>query len=342
MEGGSVPLSDVSTEISEAESLSESGSDIDLKDQAARVKGLESKSPYPNMSPTCGLSTRRQLYAGAFTRQGRKRQHPGFPNQDVHLVVPLNSELMLVAIFDGHGLDGHRSASCVRELFEQNAQHLQWVSTTARVEVLGGLFQRAQALLVQQGLARYSGTTATVGLIDMHTGLVLVAHVGDSTLAIVRGSEVVATTRDHKIDDVAERRIVAHGGELRTLSAGDTPRICAPGSSFPGLAMARCLGDQEAQCLGASCEPEISYLRLCPDSTLIVASDGVWDMLSPEATTQYVAIASDGNLVQSYGTLEERCGRFANTIVDEARRRYPAAGDIDDITAVVVKTGPLF
>jgi serine/threonine protein phosphatase PrpC len=142
--------------------------------------------------------------------------------------------------------------------------------------------------------------------------------------------------KEHRVDKFAEQRVLAHGGEVRVGKVGDveTRRIFARGSNFPGLAMARCLGDQEAQRLGASCEPEFTFLPFDSRNTLVVASDGVWDMLSPSETAVRLARAP------GRGVGKERAGELACAIVCDARKLYPMNGDIDDITAVVVQAMP--
>lgn len=49
----------------------------------------------------------------------------------------------------------------------------------------------------------------------------------------------------------------------------------------PGLAMSRSLGDQVAQSVGVSPEPEITIYDIdINDRYIIIASDGVWEFLS--------------------------------------------------------------
>jgi serine/threonine protein phosphatase PrpC len=111
----------------------------------------------------------------------------------------------------------------------------------------------------------------------------------------------------------------------------ETRRIYAKGSEFPGLAMARSLGDLEAQRLGASFEPEFTSLHFdCARHTLVVASDGVWDVVRPSVVAAHLAAS----------TAHAHAGDLACAIVEEARKRYPSHGDRDDITAVVVKAKP--
>jgi len=316
--------SDVSTEPSEAEGLS--------------IQTLSGDGPSANPYQPCASRADHELNASTSTRKGRKGSFPGLPNQDHLLVVQLRSDLLLVGVFDGHGLDGHHSANYVRRFVERNAKSLGSKSGSALIDSLKYFFLHVQAMLETQGLAHYSGTTATVALLDSAAGVITAAHVGDSTLVVVKGSDVVGITRDHRVDEDAERRILASGGEVRTGRLGDTKtrRIYARGSEFPGLAMARCLGDQEAQRLGASHEPEITVLPFCSDSTLIVASDGLWDMISPESVASWCF----GHAIAASGSGEERVASLASILTIEAVGRYNPAADIDDVTAVVVKLAP--
>jgi serine/threonine protein phosphatase PrpC len=263
---------------------------------------------------------------------------PGCPNQDAHLVVQITPNLMLAAVFDGHGRHGHHTSARVRGVFEQQARFLAAArSSEDLVESLRNIFLWLQKALEQEGLAHYSGTTATVALIDSVANLVTVAHVGDSSLAVVKGARADARTTDHVVDEVAERRILAHGGEVRVAKVSNTEvrRIFAKGSKYPGLAMARSLGDQEAQRLGASFEPEFSFLPLQAGSSVVVASDGVWDMLDPAAAASYLAGASAAQP-------ERGASDLARMLVAEARSRYALDGDVDDITAIVVQAAPQF
>jgi len=285
---------------------------------------------------SCPSSARQHLTAGVHTLQGHKACMPGCPNQDAHLIVQITPNLMLAAIFDGHGRHGHHTSARVRGVFEQQARFLAAArSSEDLVESLRNIFLWLQKALEQEGLAHYSGTTATVALIDSVANVVTVAHVGDSSLAVVKGATADGRTTDHVVDEVAERRILAHGGEVTVskVSNTNTRRICAKGSKFPGLAMARSLGDQEAQRLGASFEPEFTFLPLQAGSSVVVASDGVWDMLDPAAAASYLAGASAAQP-------ERGASDLARMLVAEARSRYALGGDVDDITAIVVQAAP--
>lgn len=51
--------------------------------------------------------------------------------------------------------------------------------------------------------------------------------------------------------------------------------------SYPGLAMTRCFGDNIAKHIGVISEPDIQLFEIKDeDKALVIASDGVWDVLS--------------------------------------------------------------
>ena len=62
------------------------------------------------------------------------------------------------------------------------------------------------------------------------------------------------------------------------------PRLWLQDLPSPGLLLSRSLGDLTATSVGCTCEPEITYvtLRRDVDHCLVLASDGIWDVLDNE------------------------------------------------------------
>jgi len=113
----------------------------------------------------------------------------------------------------------------------------------------------------------YVGTTAVVVLLSSQR--MWVAHCGDSRAVLGRGGTAMALTQDHKAsrdDEVA--RVQAAGGHVWW------DRVMGE------LAVSRAIGDH---CLRPFVipEPEVCMLDRSPDDeVLILASDGLWDVLS--------------------------------------------------------------
>jgi len=270
--------------------------------------------------------------AVAHTLGGRKHRNPNWVNQDAHLIVPMGPSLLFVAVFDGHGEHGHSIAEGVRDLCAHYAPGLPGsVGAVTLPEALGRLFALAQDGLERGGLAEWSGTTAAVAVIDAAAGTITTAHIGDARAVVVKGSQVTFETTDHDIDCAAEQRILASGGEVRelTISGITARRVFLRGLDFPGLSMARALGDLRVHAVGVLSEPSINTgVEFGPSSTLIIASDGVWEKVP----------ASEAAACISNTPPPEDA---AQRLVAEARAKWPQDGsDIDDITAVVVTTMP--
>eukprot|EP00429_Kryptoperidinium_foliaceum_P001138 CAMPEP_0176011820 /NCGR_PEP_ID=MMETSP0120_2-20121206/5478_1 /TAXON_ID=160619 /ORGANISM="Kryptoperidinium foliaceum, Strain CCMP 1326" /LENGTH=531 /DNA_ID=CAMNT_0017344689 /DNA_START=66 /DNA_END=1661 /DNA_ORIENTATION=- len=269
-------------------------------------------------APTPKVRSGGSLTTGYHTKQGFKTYKADWVNQDASLVLPLSDSRTLLAVFDGHGLWGHIVSGIVRDVFKKKAAEVFSESSddTEVALALRQLFEMAhrqlQQYVDQQGrpLSEFSGSTCTAALLDSISGTAICAHVGDSAFALIGGGgRVLFRSRDHVVDEHIEAIVVAKGGEISemTLSGVTARRVCLRGSPFPGLAMARALGDEVAQSLGVSWEPEVVMgLPMPPDANDI-----------------------------------EDAQVAAYELVESARRLWPEGKDIDDITAVVAKVSDL-
>ncbi|KFM24471.1 putative protein phosphatase 2C 12 [Auxenochlorella protothecoides] len=211
----------------------------------------------------------------------------------------------------------------------------------ACLEVHAGLVQGDAGLD-----ASASGTTACVALLAGRR--LLVANVGDSRAVLVRAgagggnapAEALRLTRDAKPDDPEEAaRIAAAGGSVRRLTddPDDVPRVFAadPGSTTPGLAMSRSLGDAAAHTLGVCATPRLTgHVLEERDLALVLASDGVWDVMSDADVAAFVA---------RYRALRLPGVSVGEALTLEALERWKRARRealVDDIAAVVLHLAP--
>ncbi|KAK9735821.1 hypothetical protein RND81_04G230600 [Saponaria officinalis] len=142
-----------------------------------------------------------------------------------------------------------------------------------------------------------SGTTA-VTLIKQGQDLVI-GNVGDSRAVLgTRNKDnsliAVQLTVDLKPNLPAEaERIRKCKG--RVFALRDEPhisRVWLPDNNTPGLAMARAFGDFCLKDFGLIAVPDISYRRLTDkDEFIVLASDGIWDVLSNKEVVDIVATA---------------------------------------------------
>lgn len=265
---------------------------------------------------------------GWYTRQGIKPGNPAWVNQDSQLAMQLPGDRLLVGVFDGHGEFGHRASGTAKAVISKVAPTILG-STNSGAHQLRQLFAQVQSELFAHEIFQHSGTTATLALIDPVAGVAHVAHVGDSTLALYHGQNLVFESHDHRIDAQAEQRIRARGGAIQVVGAQKSKRVYMPdnGRGYTvGLSLDRSLGDLDLNQAGVISEPEVKEnLIFQPGTVLIIGSDGVWDVVSKADARQTVGMHSD----------IEDC---AHALVDCARSRWAAGqGQIDDITSVVVK-----
>lgn len=116
------------------------------------------------------------------------------------------------------------------------------------------------------------GSTAVVAIVTPVE--IIVANCGDSRAVLCRNGKSIPLSTDHKPDRPDElKRIQAAGGRVIYW---DGPRVLGV------LAMSRAIGDNYLKPY-VSCEPEVTITeRTVEDDCLIIASDGLWDVVSNE------------------------------------------------------------
>ncbi|XP_054814472.1 probable protein phosphatase 2C 24 isoform X2 [Prosopis cineraria] len=116
------------------------------------------------------------------------------------------------------------------------------------------------------------GSTAVIAVLTADK--VIVANCGDSRAVLCRGGKPIPLSSDHKPDRPDElNRIHEAGGRVIYW---DGPRVQGM------LAMSRAIGDNYLKPY-VSCVPEVTITdRTAEDDCLILATDGLWDVVSNE------------------------------------------------------------
>ncbi|KAI3762419.1 hypothetical protein L1987_52849 [Smallanthus sonchifolius] len=216
------------------------------------------------------------------------------------------------AVFDGHG--GHQvSALCKENMHVIVEQELMRVKLMAEGLTGGELeevwrkainrsFERmddmALTLCQCDGVEKFRvcryhpqlsmvGSTAVVVLLTQE--YIIVGNCGDSRAVLCRNGQAVPLSVDQKPDREDERaRIEALGG--RILFSGNGARVEGI------LAMTRAIGDRFLKQVVTS-EPEYIFMkREAEDVSLILGSDGLWDVLSSELSCEVVHKCQQENL----------------------------------------------
>ncbi|CAK9092806.1 unnamed protein product [Durusdinium trenchii] len=197
------------------------------------------------------------------------------PNQDNFSVTHFKSGYTLVCTFDGHGPFGHivstRTVQTVPWfMVNESGFDKDTIDESGIEKALINAFEKAQKDVVAHSLendwdVQASGSTAVAALFKGNK--VWTANAGDSRCAI--GSEadkkVIFETEDHKPQSEKEKaRIESMGGEVRSQTYPDgwvNHRIFIKGKDYPGLCMARTLGDQSVKDHGVVATPEVDMIR---------------------------------------------------------------------------------
>ncbi|KAI4383077.1 hypothetical protein MLD38_008957 [Melastoma candidum] len=155
------------------------------------------------------------------------------------------------------------------------------------------------------------GSTAVVAV--MTADMIVVANCGDSRAVLCRNGRAIPLSRDHKPDRPDElARIEASGGRVIFVNGARVEGI---------LAMSRAIGDKYLKSVVVS-EPEITFTRREPgDNCLIIASDGLWDVMSNELACQ---VACECLHELDPGNPDDATSRPRQGAKDEGQPLYPS------------------
>lgn len=249
----------------------------------------------------------------------------------------------LFGIFDGHGGSGaaHLAAHYFAHYFSQPHAMSTWLSDSRFAEI----FKKTNVQIMH---STRSGTTACIGYIQYfqkNTPRLSLAWVGD-TRAVLGSYDntVMYQTRDHKPNDPREESLIKartdRNGRQCLISLGNPCRVNGI------LALSRALGNRDiAECISA--EPEVFSIELTPKQhkLLIIACDGVWDVMSCQDALTIVAKAIEHYQTTPHPDIEriipqEKIMQEGNSIAVYASRCLIDAaynkGSTDNLSALII------
>ncbi len=183
------------------------------------------------------------------------------------------------AVFDGHA-GANAARLCAHALYDVLSAQLEnhgndWAK--AATAAFAELHHHVTLFRI------LSGTTALVAKVQEN--VIRLAHAGDSRGVLVKtdgkGSRV---TEDHKPQNPIERaRIVASGGRVVKSFFSNVYRVNGE------LSVARAIGDLPYVPFGVTHMPDCAEIPRTPDMlALILACDGIWDVLSDQEASKIV------------------------------------------------------
>ncbi|KAL0400616.1 UNVERIFIED_CONTAM: protein phosphatase 2C 51 [Sesamum latifolium] len=194
-------------------------------------------------------------------------------------------------VYDGHG--GWRVAHACGEMLhkllvnvveEESGEEIEW----EKVMVAG--FQKMDEEVNKNGASvATTGSTAVVAVVGEEE--IVVANCGDSRAVLSRGGVAVQLSDDHKPDRPDELgRIEACGGKVINWNGHRVLGV---------LATSRSIGDYYLKPFVIA-KPEVRVTsRSDADEFLIVASDGLWDVVSNDGACQVVRKCLEGQVKRS-------------------------------------------
>lgn len=266
----------------------------------------------------------RSRTASVFTQQGRK----GI-NQDAMLIwdgFGGEEDGVLCGVFDGHGPHGHLVARRVRDSLPLRLMSAARASPKSGLDMPAAAWRKAFAraykamdkdLRSHPALDSFCSGSTAVTVLKLGSDLYM-ANIGDSRAVLGSrdaaggGMLAVQLTVDLKPDvpSEAERIKKCRGRVFALQDEPEVPRVWLPFDDAPGLAMARAFGDFCLKDYGVISVPEFFHWPLTDkDQFVILASDGVWDVLSNQEAVDIVSSSPSRSKV-------------ARTLVEAANREW--------------------
>ncbi|KAH7842590.1 hypothetical protein Vadar_007047 [Vaccinium darrowii] len=331
-------------------------------EKKTRLKKEDDRIDIPN-SDCAGSNARVEgssRFISMFTQQGRK----GINQDAMTVLENFNGEkdMYLCAVFDGHGPSGHKVSQQVRDSlplqlctsfkksqtngfhynnYPKDTEHSENVDHedvhnnpffgSWKSSLIKAFEEMDENLCSNVSIDTYFSGSTAVAVLKQGDHMVI-ANLGDSRAVLYsRGDDdqlvSVQLTIDLKpnLPKEAERIKNCEGRVFAMDEEPEVFRMWMPEQNCPGLAMARAFGDFCLKDFGLISIPEVSYRRLTDsDEFVVLATDGIWDVLSNDEVAEIVASARKRSIA-------------ARLLVDRAvkawRHKYPNSR-VDDCAVV--------
>ncbi|MDW8250782.1 MAG: Stp1/IreP family PP2C-type Ser/Thr phosphatase [Myxococcales bacterium] len=249
-----------------------------------------------------------RLEAAGKTDPGRIREQ----NEDSILLAP---ELQLFLVCDGMGghATGHIASKLavksIHNFFEATAQipldeppHLDDGDASAEGRRLASAIRKANRDIYEISTSHegHKGMGSTVVALHIHEDTAILAHTGDSRCYLLRDGELRRLTRDHSLHN-----------EALALKPDLSPEKLA---KLPKNVVTRALGMKD------KIQVELGSLPVQPGDTLLLCSDGLYNMVKEEDIAEVLGLQED---------LKESCDLLVAMAND--------AGGTDNISVVLVR-----
>lgn len=284
------------------------------------------------------------LIAGAGRTRGNR---PYMEDVDfIHQNIEINKK-QNISIFGV--LDGHGGIDCSRYVGDE--MPVKIISFLKNGNKIEESLHNSYLDVDKDFLKGYSnaGSTANCLLFDYKTNTSYIANTGDTRAVLCRSGKAIDLTIDRKATDPEEiARIVKEGG------------FVSKGRVMGSLAVSRAIGDSQLKNISKKGrilipDPEITKFRpkmcvvdnnsdhidndgICKDEFIIIATDGLWDVLTSQAAVDLIRDHMQKNNLLSDDiddekTISTHLSKIANNVADHA----VTIGSQDNVTVMILK-----
>ena len=283
---------------------------VDVPSSSAHTTDNESST---NENEHCPVA--RSVREYAYSESKNSREHM----QDFHKIIDKfanDNSKGLFTLYDGHGSNTEHFKYARDRLPEVFARFLKETNNNIEQSFIFTLQKLDDEIRLFRSSDTSGSTVTIVYVYKDHNGVTCIscANLGDTKAIVVQGKSAykVITTEHKCTNDKEIQRIKKSGGMVFNNRL------------FGQLALSRALGDYSLKPYGLSATPSL-YRHYVgeKDMYVVIASDGVWDVVSEEEVT---AVCDD---VSRKGN----CKVIAKDIVDKAIEK----GSSDNISVIVIR-----
>ena len=289
----------------------------------------------------------------ALSQAGKTSDGNTKTNQDSYLVLTKINNLTnfnVFAVFDGHGPEGHLISQFLVKYFTDFFHNNQEIKKCQRELEVFNLLLHSNYKILRNAItlseekikeqkeinADYSGSTCCM-VIQIYQKIIC-ANVGDSRAILLSEmikEDIINLSNDHKPNLKKElERIKKYGGVVEKClyedGVFDGPfRVWnSSKQEYPGLAVSRSIGDNEATKLGVLADPEFNLKTLKSNMKyIVIASDGIWEYLNNKNVS---------DIIKPFYVLADAEGA-AKELINESSKKWAIEGkSADDITVIIL------
>jgi serine/threonine protein phosphatase PrpC len=187
---------------------------------------------------------------------------------------------------NGGAIDSKDVVKTIQDDKEYLLENAAMPSVASHVAAVRAGFEKIERDVIEDDGLAYQGSTAVAIVLhesDDGSRTILSANVGDSRAILSRNGKAVDLTRDHKPNDEREKKRILDMGETIEWDAECMVH------RVRNLSLARAIGDRYAK-PAVSAEVEIKHFPVCEgdDEFVVLASDGLWDVMSSQDVVSFV------------------------------------------------------